>query len=76
MATAAQLAELDAGLAALAATVTAIETDEQLRAELDGVNEALDLARGEAGIVLAIANDTSRTAQQRIDLILQAMGPQ
>lgn len=73
MATAAQLAALASGVAALTAQVQSIDVDADLRAELDGVNAELDALRGQAAIALRVIADPGYTQQQKLDMILATL---
>ena len=46
------------------------------QADLDAVNALNDSLNARFAIVIATAGDTTRTAQQRLDLIVATLGPQ
>lgn len=73
MTTAAEVTALANAVSSLSDQVLAIETDEDLRAELDGVNGQLDALRGQAAIALRVIADTTYTQQQKLDLILATL---
>lgn len=67
------LASAQATLAAVQA-IPVVASDQQ--ADLDAVNALNDSLNARFAIVIATAGDTTKTAQQRLDLVVATLGPQ
>ena len=76
MPTAAQKTAHVASLTAAIARAESLETTDDMQAELDGVNARLAAFRAQVDIVTGIRNSPDYTDAQKLDLIMDTLGPQ